>query len=115
MPLLVDIRQNGLAVTAQTVVAGEVVLGTGWQPLTTQPVPCSAVLLAAGTVLHPNGKSNSGNVAVRMAESAPATAAGANLLEPGNVVGFLLPVGNAAAVWVKGTSGDAVEWQALQG
>jgi hypothetical protein len=73
------------------------------------------VLLSAATSLHPNGKGNSGNVAVRVADAAPTSAAGANILEPSNVVGFILPVGNTALVWVSGTSGDAVEWQALQG
>jgi hypothetical protein len=110
-----DIRQNGLAVTAQTATAGELVLDNTWQPLSSASVPCCAVLLAAGTALHPNGKSNSGDVAVRIADSAPVSAVGCNILEPANVVGFILPVGNPASVWVKGTSGDAVEWQALQG
>ena len=110
-----DIRQNGLAVTAQTAVAGELVLGSGWQTLAPTPTACSAVLLSAATALHPSGKSNSGNVAVRVADSAPSSTAGANILENTNVVGFILPVGNTGLVWVRGTSGDAVEWQALQG
>jgi hypothetical protein len=110
-----DIRQNGLAVTAESAVAGEVVLGTGWQALAPTPTPCSAVLLSAATALHPNGKSNSGNVAVRVAGSAPTSTAGANILESTNIVGFILPVGSTGLVWVSGTSGDAVEWQALQG